>query len=114
MSSYKEYPTWPLYLYLSDDDLSKSLQQPAARHPSNNMVPRRCFSAVLFHEAKRNGHGEKLEAHIVNGKDIERPNRKDELSQNWLHKQLCKVFSLKLVASVQLYTLEMSIGLWSK
>ena len=113
MNLHKEYPTWPLCLHLTDDDLSKSLQQPAARHPSNNMVPRCCFSAALFHEVTGNDHGKKLEAHIVNGKNIERPNRENELSQNWMHKQLCKVFSSELVASVQLDKMELVICPWS-
>ena len=106
MSSYKEYPTWPLCLHLIDDDLLKSLQQPAARHPSNNMVPRCCFSALLLHEAKGTDHFEKMNGHILNGKNIERLNHENELSQNWMHKQLCKVFSSKLAASVQLYMME--------
>ena len=109
MSSYKEYPTWPVYLYLTDDDLSKSLQQPAARHPSNNMVPRCCFSALPLHEVKGNDHSEKMDGHIVVGKHKERQNKENKLDQKWVYKHLCKLSHIDPDASVYLDTLEMSI-----
>ena len=82
-----------------DDDHSKTSQQPAVRHPTKNMEPPCCPSAVLVHEEKSDDHAEKMNDCILKGKDKKRQNILSQVTLKWSAADWEKLYFSDLVAS---------------